>query len=1074
MSKNRATGSPATPLDIFTGAEGFSGLAQRVAAAEAGNPVVLDHLAAPAQGLVLAAVARAVLPQRPGALLWVACRDHALQEQLAAELPAWLPARILFYPQHEALGFEGAVPDPETAAERLDVLHSAEESGRDPQQPTFVLFHHESLEETVPARGSLRQSEIHLKPGEVLDPADLAARLSAAGYDRVPQVAERGQFALRGGILDVFSWQNRNPLRIEFFDNDIDSLREFDADTQTSTKRLSVASVLLESASDATSLFRDHILEGDLLIAVSCGETAPNAAVHLSGVSDEIDLLPWWHAEPTPMGDFAAGDFILQESRRREFIDQVSRWNSEGWSVHMLFNNRGEIDRFHELMRDSTLPKDAIVLGEGRLAHGFILPALRLAVLSDAEIFGRYQHARAQRLLDRTVRQRRAVAQLDLSDLQPGDLVVHIEYGVGRFQGLQAHDAGSGSAEDTLVIEYRDGARLYVPIDHANLVSRYVGVGRHAPKLNRLGGSGWNRARSAAEKAIRDYAGQLLRTQAERDSRKGYTHEPDSRWQWEFENSFLHRETRDQLRSIRETKEDMESTRPMDRLICGDVGFGKTEIAIRAAFKAVMNGKQVGLLVPTTVLAQQHYQTFRERMSDYPIRIDLLSRYRSRANQAETLRHLASGAVDIVIGTHRLLSQDVVFHDLGLVVIDEEQRFGVRHKEQFKERFQLVDVLTLSATPIPRTLYLSLMGVKDMSLIETPPPNRLPVHTVIAAYDERLIRDAIQREIKRGGQVFLLHNRVQSIGRVRERVEQLCPGVRVAIGHGQMAEEELEDVMNRFVAGEVDVLVCTTIIESGIDIPNANTILIDRADRFGLADLYQLRGRVGRSQTKAYAILMLPRDLLTTTDARKRVQAIHQYRSLGSGFRIAMRDLEIRGAGNLLGTRQSGHIAALGFDLYCRLLKSSVAALSGRSAPSPPEISLRIDFVERSEAAFLKGGDGILPAFLPAAWIQEPRIRVAAYRRLAEAASLRDLKRLGREWRDRFGPVPAPAEHLLTLTEIRLLAAQAGVDELEVKESKFMLQRHGDYILVDGRFPRLTGATLRERLHSALDLVRRL
>ncbi|HUF64303.1 MAG TPA: transcription-repair coupling factor [Verrucomicrobiales bacterium] len=1074
MSKNRATGSPATPLEILTGAEGFSALAQRVASAAAGNPVVLDHLAPPAQSLVLAALARAILPRRPRAILWIACRDHALQEQLAAELPAWLPARILFYPQHEALGFEGAVPDPETAAERLDVLHRAEESGRDSEQPTFVLFHHESLDETVPARGSLRQHEVQLTPGAALDPSDLAARLDAAGYDRVPQVAERGHFALRGGILDVYSWQNRHPLRIEFFDNDVDSLREFDVDTQTSTKRLSAASILLEAVSHKTSLFRDHILDGDLLAAVSCGATVPMASVHLSGAADEIDALPWWHAEPAPMGDFAAGDFILQETRRREFVDQISRWKAEGWSVHMLFNNRGEIERFHELIRDSTLPNEAIAIGEGRLAHGFILPALRLAVLSDAEIFGRYQHARAQRLLDRAARQRRSAAQLDLSDLQPGDLVVHVEYGVGRFQGLQAHQAGSETAEDTLVIEYQDGARLFVPIDHSNLVSRYVGVGRRAPKLNRLGGSAWNRARGAAEKAIRDYAGQLLRTQAERDSRSGYTHDPDSRWQWEFENSFLYRETRDQLRSIRETKEDMESARPMDRLICGDVGFGKTEIAIRAAFKAVMNGKQVCLLVPTTVLAQQHYQTFRERMSDYPIRIDLLSRYRSRANQAETLRHLASGAVDIVIGTHRLLSQDIVFHDLGLVVIDEEQRFGVRHKEQFKERFQLVDVLTLSATPIPRTLYLSLMGVKDMSLIETPPPNRLPVHTVIAAYDERLIRDAIQREIKRGGQVFFLHNRVQSIGRVRERVEQLCPGARVDIGHGQMAEEELEDVMSRFVAGEVDVLVCTTIIESGIDIPNANTILIDRADRFGLADLYQLRGRVGRSQTKAFAILMLPRDLLATTDARKRVHAIHQYRSLGSGFRIAMRDLEIRGAGNLLGTRQSGHIAAIGFDLYCRLLKSSVAALSGRPSPNPPDAALRIDFVERSEAAFLKAGDGILPAFLPGAWIEEPRLRVAAYRRLAETASLRDLKRLSREWRDRFGPLPSPAEHLLTLTEIRILAAQAGADELEVKENKFMLQRRGDYLLVEGRFPRLTGTTPRERLQNALELIRRI
>jgi len=540
------------------------------------------------------------------------------------------------------------------------------------------------------------------------------------------------------------------------------------------------------------------------------------------------------------------------------------------------------------------------------------------------------------------------------------------------------------------------------------------------------------------------------------------------------------------MKAIIDAKIDMERPRPMDRLICGDVGFGKTEVAVRAAFKTVMDGKQVAVLAPTTVLAQQHFEVFRQRMREYPVRIEMLSRFRSQSEQKKVLQLLREGGVDIVIGTHRLISGDVVFKDLGLVVIDEEQRFGVLHKEKFKELFKLVDVLTLSATPIPRTLYLSLVGVKDMSTIETPPPNRLPVETVVSAYDERIIRAAIDRELERQGQVFFLHNRIASIERVRERIAHLCPQATVEIGHGQMDSEELEAVMARFIAGKTDVLVCTTIIESGLDIPNANTIIIDRADQFGLADLYQLRGRVGRAEHKAYAYLLLPREMMTVGAARKRISAIKQYSSLGAGFRIAMRDLEIRGAGSILGTAQSGHIMAVGFDLYCQLLKQAVAQLKGQKPRLRLDVDVRLDFVVTNEAEFIappkspvpvREADSFpykIPAFIPVGYVSDPAMRIRSYREIAEITSREQLERLRRHWRDRFGVFPPAVDNLFALVEIKLAAAESGVSRVEVRERKLMLTRHGDFILVAGKFPRLVGSKIDQHLPEIVELIKKL
>ncbi len=780
----------------------------------------------------------------------------------------------------------------------------------------------------------------------------------------------------------------------------------------------------------------------------------------------------------------------------------------------------------------SPLPFPTVHLGT--LARGFLCEAAKFVVVTDAEIFGRYKVQRPRRMKSAHAIAARSALDIDFSELEEGDYVVHLQHGIGRFRGLKVLPVGGRkdrtllepdqpaapeSGQECLVIEYapsdtdREPPKLYVPITEAHLVGKYVGAGKARPPLNTLGGKRWEKTKQQAERAVRDLASELLAIQAKRATQPGYAFGPDTPWQREFEASFLFEETPDQHRAIEDAKHDLEIPKPMDRLICGDVGFGKTEVAIRAAFKAVMGGKQVAILVPTTVLAQQHYNTFRDRMADYPVRVELLSRFRTRKEQLKVVEQLAAGAVDIVIGTHRLVQSDVTFKDLGLVVIDEEQRFGVMHKEKFKLMRTHVDVLTLSATPIPRTLYLALTGARDMSTIQTPPQDRLPVETIVEHYDERLIRDAIRRELERGGQVFFLHNRVTTIEVMRSRVQLLVPNARILVGHGQMSGDELEEVMTKFVNGEADVLISTTIIESGLDIPNANTLIIDRADRFGLSQLYQLRGRVGRYKHQAFAYLLLPRHARMLTDVRKRMSAIKQYAQLGSGFKIAMRDLEIRGAGNLLGSQQSGHITAVGFELYCNLLKQSVAALKGEKLAKRTDVVLRLDFLamnpveekpdvsrvpcsvpdakgqrtlsrntqhaarptpsisvprdtdvwvqpDRPDRSELETHNSKLKtplagAFLPPAYVPEPQHRIEAYRKLAQAATKADVDALGRELRDRYGKWPKPVELLLQATELKLLAGERGLDAVETKGDKLMLHRRGDFIQLGGKFPRL-------------------
>jgi transcription-repair coupling factor (superfamily II helicase) len=1030
---------------------------------QAKGPITLDHVNEGAQAFVAACV----VCHHASRSCWILCPDVRRQEDVFNGLLNW-EVDALFFPELELPAFEGALSDPEIVAERLEVLQRIAEGKR-----AIVVLTASSLEDQVPPAEALKKQSIALRRGDRLDRETLIATLIKSGYEQVPQVTTRGQFAVRGGILDVFSWQHAVPVRIELFGEDIDSIREFELDDQTSIQTIERCELLVGETEQPTVCLRQYLRKADVLIGIESDLDEAEISI-ISGARRAEGIEDYRTAFfGTGFEEFEAGDFLVEETKREAALEQLRAWIQASWRLFAICHNEGEIERLRDVLRDNEVDVDAVRFVLGSLTRGFIYPEEKLAVLCDAEIFGRYQSPSARRLALRRSRLRGGRSPIDFAEIVEGDFVVHLEHGIGKYRGIQRLQQ-NGFEQEVVVLEFANEARLYVPFEQAFLVSRYVGIGKRFPPLSALGDSRWSRAKRAAETAVFDYASRLLNIQAERDARTGFAYPADTKWQNEFESSFLYKETKDQMRAIQETKADMESQRPMDRLICGDVGFGKTEVAIRAAFKAVINGKQAAMLVPTTVLAQQHYNTFRERMSDYPIRVGMLSRFLSEREQRLTIQGLRDGSIDIVIGTHRLIMGDVEFKNLGLVIIDEEQRFGVKHKERFKEQFKLIDVLTLSATPIPRTLYLSLVGAKDMSVIETPPPNRLPVETVICGYDERVIRDAIQRELRRNGQVYFLHNRVETIDRVQERIRALCPGARVDVGHGQMHENRLEEVMQQFVSGKTDVLVSTTIIESGLDIPNANTIIIDRADRFGLADLYQLRGRVGRAQHKAYAYLLLPRDMMTVGSARRRINAIKQHSGLGAGFKIAMRDLEIRGAGNILGTAQSGHIVNIGFDLYCQILQQAVEKLQGRRSRTRTDVMLRLDFVCTNEAEYVSSQTHLEPAFIPADYMAQPQQRIQAYKKLAEASSRESLQKLGRDWRDRFGPHPAAIRNLLTLNEIKLAAARTKVVAIEVKDSKVMLTRGGDYLLIGDRFPRLTCNEAENNLENLLSLLSRL
>jgi len=1159
------------------------------------------------------ALLKQMSPARP---LLVVADCLKSQEAIAQDLETWLnlaagqPGTLpdpaapapnprgapLFYPAWEVLPHEGRLPHADVISERLETLVTllgGEQAGN--RSSLVIVTNVCALLQRTFSPADLRQRTRRLTPGDRTDPLDLVEWLEAQGYEPEAQVTQKGEIAMRGGIVDVFPPTQPWPLRLEFFGDELESLREFDPLTQVS--RGPIAHAILPPAGElgllkrqldaappqpsdrasapappssatsalpATATLLDYLpldtvcvlLDPDRLtgradeyaaavppgdpyhvtwtaclaelgrrgltrIQLAEGDPAAESLNALSSTSPgdgpspvahdvalRLDSLDAWR----PLAD-RPPEAAVVETQRREFFNQLHRWLRQGYDVHVFCNNDGERQRFDEIWTELVSgaggrtgpvgPDQAAHQGLrpvtrlGTLSRGFLCDEAKLVVVTDAEIFGRYKVPRPRRLKSPHAAAMRSALEIDFTDLAVGDLVVHVQYGIGRYLGLKTLPLPGGPSDQSgqspvetecLVLEYapadptREPPKLYVPVTEAHLVSKYVGAGKARPPLNVLGGTRWQKARARAEQAVRDVAAELLHLQAARAALPGHAFAPDTPWQREFEAAFLFEETPDQLQAIAETKADMERAQPMDRLICGDVGFGKTEVAIRAAFKAVMGGKQVAVLVPTTVLAQQHFNTFRERMADYPVRVELLSRFRTRQQQQRVLRDLAAGAVDIVIGTHRLLQGDVVFKDLGLVVIDEEQRFGVLHKERLKRLRTQVDVLTLSATPIPRTLYLALTGARDMSIIQTPPHDRLPVETIVTPYDERVIRDAILRELNRGGQVYYLHNRVLTIESVRARLQMLVPRARIVVGHGQMPSDTLEEVMTRFVNGEADVLLSTTIIESGLDIPNANTIIIDRADRFGLSDLYQLRGRVGRYRHQAYAYLLLPRHARLLTDVRRRLSAMRQYAALGSGFKIALRDLEIRGAGNLLGPEQSGHITAVGFELYCQLLKQSIAALKGEPLKPRADVAVRLDFLEVGQVHSAQSAGGNrpgavthrprrrsvagspAPACLPHDYVPEAHQRIEMYRKLAQATDRAAIERVAAELRDRFGPPPPPVKRLLQLALLKCLAAERNVTSIEVQGDRLMLTRHGELVMMGSKFPRLTGRSAEARL----------
>lgn len=1036
--------------------------------------------------------------------------DAAESERFAAELSAWLkllaPGRqpsILLFPEGsgraERLVAESDTPRSQALARLLS----------DP--PDIVVAPVMASLAPTPSPETLRNHSFTLKVGDSFPIGELAKRLVALDYDDEPEVTLPGEFARRGGLIDIFSFASDRPARIEFFGDEIDSIRLFEPETQLSVKKEKEYEIVMRSGSAAAgdsasdlwdfaslraftpvfvfpALIERHLARyGDEAARVRYDAVcAGNSAVRREFL-DAAGVAEQPSASPVPcysvdslleaaLPEGAGGGF--SELARQWNSSMIARWLDEGVSVQVYGRTEADLVHIRTWLAEAGFDEKehAIQVRSGDLPRGLFLPRLHCAFLTERELFG-VPPASAPRfgraaLPDEGADSDSAPTEPEdlsaFSDLEEGDYAVHLQHGICIYRGLETVHTGGGDAE-MIALEFDEGAMMHIPLWQAHSVSRYIGAKKNIVHLSRIASAKWGRTKAAAARAVQSLAYGMLRMQAVRSGIRGNPFPPDGLDQKLFEEAFPFRPTADQVRSAEEIKRDMESEKPMDRLLCGDVGFGKTELAMRAAFKAVSAGRQVAVLVPTTVLAQQHYFSFLQRFAGTPIMIEQLSRFKTKSEQTEILRRLADGSLDIVIGTHRLVQNDVRFKNLGLLVIDEEQRFGVEHKERLKRLRVTVDVLTMTATPIPRTLYLSMSGVRDLSTIMSAPVQRLPIRTIVAQKEDPLLHAAIARELGRGGQVYYLYNRVATIEEEAAKIHQMFPAARIGVGHGQMAEGELEDVMSRFIEGKLDILVCTTIIESGIDIPNANTIIIDRADRFGLAELYQLRGRVGRWSRQAYAYLLLPRSGILTGDARKRIAAIRSYTHLGAGFKLAVRDLEIRGSGNILGAEQSGQINAIGFHLYCELLRACVGQLKGETIENPPETELFLDFLVFAS----RPPNGKISACFPENYVNSPRLRIDCYRRLAAIASESRLDEYEKELRDRFGPLPPEAENMLDCARIRILAAQKKIGSVVCTDSRIYLERSGAYLKPNGMVPRLElSDDLRRRLRAVLACVR--
>ncbi|MGE5572310.1 MAG: transcription-repair coupling factor [Bacteroidota bacterium] len=1050
-------------------------------------------------------------------------------EKLSEDLSTLLsPGEVMTFPALELWPHEEAAENTDVLAQRLAVKACLARGRR----AVIIVPARAFARKLVPAE-VFAEFSVTLKAGERHDRDELAARLAVMGYERADLVERRGQFSARGDILDVFPPDSPSPLRIEFFDDEIDSIREFDPASQRSSREAGHAGIAPAREFLAVPGARNAALArieaqvasqcsrleglGRAVEARSLRDRAESALEKLrEGVCfdgdeqyapafyEELDTILDYAADPVVVLDeparlkeafsgfeaevreayaallesgrvlaeeaslfasaeearallgrwqrlelvlLARGADLTHGERVRSFsakpaspyhgkfdmlLRDIRAWRRKNYRVVVVVTTDDRARRFREVMAENSVEATCVqsigdevkpgnvIVTVGTLENGFEFPSLRLVVLTDAELYG--VEKRKRRFAQSQAGGARLAA---FTDLRPGDYVVHVAHGIGRYMGVKTLEA-AGARRDYLLVQYAGEDRLYVPTDQIGLLQKYVGPEDSPPRLYKLGGNEWSRVKARVKESVRDMALGLLQLYAARESVRGHGFSPDTPWQKEFEDAFPYEETPDQLEAIAEVKADMERPRPMDRLLCGDVGYGKTEVAIRAAFKAVMDSKQVAVLVPTTILAQQHHTTFKDRFAGYPVRIAALSRFQSEAEQREILKDLRRGAVDIVIGTHRLLQPDVKFRDLGLVVVDEEQRFGVAHKEFLKELTKTVDVLTLTATPIPRTLHMALTGVRDMSTIETPPEDRFPVRTYVMEHDDVVIREAIVRELARGGQVYYVHNRIQTIESTAMFLARLVPEARIAVAHGQMPEDRLEEVMLKFLDREYDVLVATTIIENGLDISNVNTLVVTDADMLGLAQLYQLRGRVGRSNRVAYAYFMYRRDGVLSEVAEKRLSAIREFTDFGSGFKIAMRDLEIRGAGNLLGAEQHGHIAAVGFEMYSRLVEEAVRELRGTAASEGEKVEPLIDL---SVSAFI--GDD---------YVADPRLKIELYKKVNAATTLDDLDDIEQEIEDRFGPAPEPCRNLLAIARIRAIARDMGVTHVASERDQVMVK----------------------------------
>ena len=984
--------------------------------------------------------------------------DGDAAEKLIDDLRSFMPeSQAAYFPSDEVVPFDKGMFTPALYSMRMNALATLVEQAH----PVLVTTP-PALLRRVPPPQNFARNILHLKVGEDFERELLIEWLADSGYERVPIIEEIGQFSARGGIVDVFSFESEVPHRLEFFGDTIDSVREFDVLSQLSIQKINTVRILGKNPKDKdTASIFDYFppetrifWEDAARCRLQLQEWWDEAALRFEEQKESLPFdSPEAHYIPLPQLNDAVGHFKQLshehfESRERIDVDFNAKppaafhgnikllvehlrqallkpLKAEREKIYILHEGKASRDRLEDILAEEMGLVPPVQFLDGELHHGFALPQHQIEILTDHEIFNRLRMRRRKRKL-------RVSGSLirNLQTLEYGDFVVHVDYGVGKYVGTERITV-AGMEKECIKLIYEDNDVLYVTLDKLNRIQRYVSEEGFEPKLTRLGSVEWERVKGKTRKSVEKIARDLVELYAKRLAEKGHAFAADTLWQKELEASFPFEDTPDQAKAVTDVKEDMESLRPMDRLICGDVGYGKTEVAVRAAFKAVNDGKQVAVLVPTTILAQQHYLTFKERMANFPVSVEVISRFRTRGEQKETLDKLASGQVDILIGTHRLLSKDIAFKDLGLLVVDEEQRFGVTHKEKLKQLKVSVDTLTLTATPIPRTLHMSLMGARDLSIVDTPPGNRLPILTEITTWDQQLIYKAITYEIDRGGQVFFVHNRVQTIDAVANMLRNIVPKARFTVAHGQMNEHQLEKIMDDFHHRKFEVLVATMIIENGLDIPNCNTIIINRADRFGLAQLYQLRGRVGRSDRQAYAYLIIPPQERLNDTSLKRLYAIEEFSDLGAGLKIAMRDLEIRGAGNLLGHKQSGFINAVGYDLYQKILHEAVEAIQQETLPE----KFLEDRMPRVDAAVEIDAE----MHLPDSYIVSPNEKVVIYHRLLNLEEQHLIDNLVEELKDRFGPLPPPAENLIEMVKIKKLASRLYIKQVKIHKGQMTL-----------------------------------